>query len=145
MMTLGGGRIIITLRAADRDRGMWSCEVIVGSDLLSLHLVLSLYRWRNVGHGRLFVITCKTCFTSVNDPDNHIRMTYVSHPDVLWKSSACFMLISVVCPSLRQSGYEKRITCIRIGVIWMIMRVTCYYEVCGTCSQEEGSLQCPPF
>ena len=45
MMTLGGGRAIITLRAADRDRGRRSCEVIVGSDLLSLHLVPSLYRW----------------------------------------------------------------------------------------------------
>ena len=53
MMTLGGGRGIITLRAADRDRGRRSCEVIVGSDLLSLHLVLSLCRWRNVSHGRL--------------------------------------------------------------------------------------------
>ena len=53
MMTLGGGRVIITLRAADRDHGRRSCEVIVGSDLLSLHLVLSLYRWQNVGHGRL--------------------------------------------------------------------------------------------
>ncbi|RVW59325.1 putative disease resistance protein [Vitis vinifera] len=82
---IDGGRAIITLRAADKDR--------------------------------------------VNDPDNHIRMTYVGHPDVLWKPSGCFMLISVVCPSLRQSGYEKRITCIRIGVIWMIMRVTCYYEI----------------
>ena len=51
------------------------------------------------------------------------------------------MLISVVFPSLRQSGYEKRVTCIRIGVIRMIMRATCYHEVCGTCSQEEGSLQ----
>ena len=27
----------------------------------------------------------------------------------------------------------------------MIMRVPCHHEVCGTCSQEEGSLQCPPF
>ena len=53
MMTLGGGRAIITLRAADRDRGRRSCKVIVGSDLLSLHLVPSLYRWWNVGHDRL--------------------------------------------------------------------------------------------
>ena len=34
---------------------------------------------------------------------------------------------------------------IRMKVIRMIMRVTCHHEVCGTCSQEEGSLQCPPF
>ncbi|RVW22440.1 putative acyl-activating enzyme 21 [Vitis vinifera] len=42
MMTLGGGRAIITLRAADRDHGSCcdcqkSWEVIAGSDLLSLH------------------------------------------------------------------------------------------------------------
>ena len=41
MMTLGGGRAIITLRAVDRDRGSCcdcqkSWEVIVGSDLPSL-------------------------------------------------------------------------------------------------------------
>ena len=53
MITLGGGRAIITLRVADRDRDRRSYEVIVGSDLLSLHLILSLCRWRNVGHGKL--------------------------------------------------------------------------------------------
>ena len=42
MMTLGGGRAIITLRAADRDRGSCcdcqkSWEVIVESDLPSIH------------------------------------------------------------------------------------------------------------
>ena len=42
MMILSGGRVIITLRAADRDRGSCcdcqkSWEVIVGSDLPSLH------------------------------------------------------------------------------------------------------------
>ena len=31
------------------------------------------------------------------------------------------------------------------GVIRMIMRATCHHEMRGTCSQEEGSLQCPPF
>ncbi|KAL6326041.1 hypothetical protein AAG906_000916 [Vitis piasezkii] len=30
------------------------------------------------------VIACKTCFTLVNDPDDHIRMAYVDYPDVLW-------------------------------------------------------------
>ena len=34
MMTLGGGRAIITLQVADRDRGRCSREVILGSDLL---------------------------------------------------------------------------------------------------------------
>ena len=53
------------------------------------------------------------------------------------------MLICDVCPSLRQSGYERRVTCIRMGLIQMIMRGTCHHEVRGTCSQEEGSLQLP--
>ena len=52
------------------------------------------------------VITCKTCLTSVNDPDHYIRVDYVGHPDISWKPSGCFMLISVVWPSLRQAGYE---------------------------------------
>ena len=66
MMTLGGGRAIITLRAADRDRGSCcdcqkSWEVIVGNDLLSLHScpftlqVVEREPWQTV------VITCKTC------------------------------------------------------------------------------------
>ena len=35
--------------------------------------------------------------------------------------------------------------CIRMGVIRMIMRAMCPHEMRGTCSQEEGSLQCPLF
>ncbi|RVX04469.1 hypothetical protein CK203_018399 [Vitis vinifera] len=30
------------------------------------------------------VIACKTRFTLVNDPDNHIRIAHVGYPDVLW-------------------------------------------------------------
>ncbi|RVW43373.1 Retrovirus-related Pol polyprotein from transposon RE1 [Vitis vinifera] len=62
------------------------------------------------GSWQTVVITCKTCFTSVNDPDNHIRMTY--------------------------SGYERRVTCIQIGVIRMIMRATCYHESGESSSME---------
>ena len=29
--------------------------------------------------------------TSVNDPDKHIRIVYVGHPDVLWQSSRCYV------------------------------------------------------
>ena len=29
-------------------------------------------------------IACKTRFTLVNDPDNHIRIAHVGYPDVLW-------------------------------------------------------------
>ena len=34
--------------------------------------------------------------TSVNDPDEHIRIGYVGRPDVIF--------VSVVCLSLRESG-----------------------------------------
>ncbi|RVW79985.1 hypothetical protein CK203_047442 [Vitis vinifera] len=58
---IGGGRAIITLQAADRDRGRW------------------------------------------------------------WNS-----------------GYERRVTCIRMRVIRMVIRASCHHEVHGTCSQEGG-------
>ena len=32
---------------------------------------------------------------------------------MLWRLSGCLCFVSVVCSSLRQSGYEKRIICIR--------------------------------
>ena len=70
IMTLGGVRVIITLWAADRDRGRRSCEVIVGSDLLSLHLVLSLCRWRNVGHGRLLWWRARLAYFSQRSEQN---------------------------------------------------------------------------
>ena len=110
MMTLGGGRAIITLRAVDRDRGRWSCEVIVGSDL-SLYLVLSLCRWWNVGHGRLFVITCKTCLLQSMTRTIIFGWLMLVIRMYLWKPSGCIMLISVFWTSLRQSGYERRVTC----------------------------------
>ena len=136
MMTLGGGRAIITLQAADRDRGMWSWEVTCCHFILSLH---------SAGSGTWAMTGCCDnvwdLLTSVNDPGNYIRMDYVGHPDVSWKPFGCFMLINVVWLSSRQAGHERRATCIRMGVIRMVMRATCHYEVCDTCSQEEGSLQ----
>ena len=30
-------------------------------------------------------------FTSVNDPDKHIRIVYVDRPDALWQSSGCYL------------------------------------------------------
>ena len=30
------------------------------------------------------VIACKTRYTLVNDPDNHIRIAHVGYPGVLW-------------------------------------------------------------
>ena len=66
MMPLGGGRAIITLRAADRDRGrLWDCqrswEVIVGSDLPSLHSCPFSLQVAECGPWQAVVITCKTC------------------------------------------------------------------------------------
>ena len=37
-----------------------------------------------MGHGWFVAIACKTRFTLVNDPDNHIRIAHVGYPDVLW-------------------------------------------------------------
>ena len=53
--------------------------MIVGSDLLSPQPVFSLAR----GPWLVVVIACKTRFTLVNDPDDHIRIAHVGYPDVL--------------------------------------------------------------
>ena len=65
MMTLGGGRAIITLRAADRDsdsccdcQKLW--EVIVGSNLLSLHSCPFTLQVVERGPWQAVVITYKT-------------------------------------------------------------------------------------
>ena len=66
MMILGGGRAIITLRAADRDRGSCcdcqkSWEVIAGSDLPSLHSCPFSLQVAERGPWQVVVIMCKTC------------------------------------------------------------------------------------
>ena len=153
MMTLGGSKAIITLRAADMDRGRWcgyqrSWEVIMWNDRRKWLVVTSscplTLQVAERGSWLIVVITCKTCLTSVNDPDHYIRVDYVGHPDVSWKLSGCFMLISVVWPSLRQAGYEGA-SCVSGWGDPDGMRATCHYEVCGTCSQEEGSLHLPLY
>ena len=54
MMSLGGGRAIITLRAADRDRGRRrGCQRSWEVTFRHFIPVLSLCRWRNVGHDKL--------------------------------------------------------------------------------------------
>ena len=60
MMLLGDGRVIITLQTAVRDRGR----------RLAIALVLSLYRRRNVGCGRLSGMTQQGLLISVNDLDD---------------------------------------------------------------------------
>ena len=59
----GGGRAIITLQAAVRDRGRW----------LAIAPVLSFCRRRNVGCGRLSGMTQQGLLATVNDPDNISR------------------------------------------------------------------------
>ena len=66
MMTLGGGRAIITLWAVDRDRSSCcdcqkSWEVIVGSDLPSLHSCPFTLQVAERGSWQAIVITYKTC------------------------------------------------------------------------------------
>ena len=56
----GGGRAIITLQAAVRDRGGW----------LAIALVLSPCRRRNMGGGRLSGMTQQGLLATVNDQDN---------------------------------------------------------------------------
>ena len=96
MMTLGGGRAIITLRAADRDRGSCcdcqkSWEVIARSDLLSLHSCPFTLQVAERGPWQAVVITCKTCllqsmiWTNVSGwPMLVVRMH-------LRKSSGCYV------------------------------------------------------
>ena len=59
----GGGRVIITLQAAVKDR----------ERQLAIASVLSLYRRRNVGCGRLSGMTQQGLLATVNDPDNRSR------------------------------------------------------------------------
>ena len=140
MMTLGGGRAIITLQAADRDHGSCcdcqkSWEVIIGSDLPSLHSYHFTLQVAERGSWQAVVITYKTCLLQsmiwTNIPGqcmSVVRMRCGSHPDV--------MFVSVVCPSLRESGQEKRVTCtlgeIRMRLIRMRMCATCHQQMYAT-------------
>ena len=122
------------------DRVKWSWEVTCCHFILSLH---------SAGGGRgpwqAVVISCKTCSLQSMTRTIIFGWLMLVIRMYLWKPSGCFMLISVVWTSLRQSGYEGRVTCIRMGVIRMVMRATCHHEMRDMCSQEEGSLQCPSF
>ena len=84
---------IVVGDATVRDRGKW--EVIMWNDRRKWLVVTSscplTLQVAERGPWLVVVITCKTCLTSVNDPDNYIRMTYVDHPDVLCKPSGCYV------------------------------------------------------
>ena len=74
MMPLGSGRVIITLRAADRDRG----NRLAVTSFLSFH---------STSGGTWVVAGCwndvQDLLILVNDPDKHIRIGYVGHPDAI--------------------------------------------------------------
>ena len=93
MMTLGDSMVIATLPAAVRNRGRWRCcqrswEVIMLNDHGKWLVVTSTcpFTLQVMGRGpwQVVVISCKTRFTLVNDPDNYIRITHVGYPGVLW-------------------------------------------------------------
>ena len=107
MMTLGGSMTIITLRAADRDRGKWCCcqrswEVIMWSDCRKWLVVTSscppTLQVAERGSWQAVVVTCETCLlqsiirTIVSGWHMLIiRMYCVSRPDdtfinVVWSS-----------------------------------------------------------
>nr|CAN64845.1 hypothetical protein VITISV_036149 [Vitis vinifera] len=61
------------------------------------------------------VITCKTRFTLVNDPDNYIRMTYVDHPDEDPDEgdpddNACH--VSLIMHKVRELNRKKDVVCL---------------------------------
>ena len=71
MMPLGGGRAIITLRAADRDHGR--CRGYQRSLKVTCHHftpVLSLCRWRNVGRDRLLEWRARPAYFSQRSGQN---------------------------------------------------------------------------
>ena len=99
MMPLGGGRAIITLRVADRDRErrrgyqrLWevTCRHFIP--------VFSLYRWRNVGHGRLLWWRARLAYFS--------QWSGRTYPDRICRSSGCdmtivrmwYLRVSCACP-----------------------------------------------
>ena len=86
MMTLGGGRAIITLRTADRDRGRpRGCQRSWEVTCRHFIPVLSLYKWRNVGHSRLLWWRARLAYFN-----QWFGQTY---PDRICRSSGCDMTI----------------------------------------------------
>ena len=144
MMTLGGGRAIITLRAAYRDRGRWLWEVICCHFILSFH---------SAGSGTWAMADCcdnvQDLLTSVNDLGN------VSGWPVLSRSDAFVEVVRmsclwVSCASPWGSSDRRSAPHVLLGKFgwgWPRMRMcaTCHQEMCATCYQGEGSLQWGQF
>nr|CAN82116.1 hypothetical protein VITISV_031341 [Vitis vinifera] len=73
------------------------------------------------GSWLVVVIACKTRFTLVNDPDNHIWIAHVGYPDVLWSGR------------IYESRPDVYALKIRMRVTRMTMRVMCHYKMRVTC------------
>ena len=134
----------------DRDHGRWcgcqgSWQVIVWNDRGKWLVVTSpcpfTLQVAKRGSWQAVVITCKTCLLQSMIRTIIFGWLMLVIRMYLWKPSECSMLTSVVWTFLRRFRYERRVTCIRMRVIRMVMRATCHYEVRDTCSQEEGSLR----
>ena len=74
--------------------------------------------------------------TSVNDPDEHIRIVYVSRPDAICRSSGCYVCECCV-PLLEGVRIRERATCTLGEIRMKLIRI----EMRATCHQGEGSLQ----
>ena len=141
MMLLGGGRAIITLRAADRDRGRRrGCQRLWEVTCRHFIPVPSLCRWRNVGHSRLLWWRARLAYFS--------QWSGQTYPDRICRSSGCD-----ICECRVLLPEEVRIREARHMHYWrnpdwvirMRIRITCHQEMCATWHQGEGSLQQPQY
>ena len=84
MMTLGGGRAIITLRAIDRDRGRRSdCQR--SWEVTCRHFILYPFTLQ-VAECKPWQAVCddvQDLLTSINGPDKHIWIVYVGRPNAI--------------------------------------------------------------
>ena len=128
-MPLGGGRTIIILRTADRDRGRRrGCQRSWEVTCHHFIPVPSLCRWRNVGHDRLLWWRARLAYFS--------QWSGQTYPDRIWRSSRCDMTIIRMC-YLRVSCTSPCSWGNPDWVIRMRIRTTCHQKnVCHVASGE---------
>ena len=86
MMSLGGGRAIITLRTADRDRGRrHGCPRSWEVTYCHFIPVISLCRWRNMGHDRLLWWRARLAYFN--------QWSGQTYPDSICRSSGCVVAV----------------------------------------------------
>nr|CAN71495.1 hypothetical protein VITISV_011664 [Vitis vinifera] len=85
--------IVMEVREMGRRHSSSGKETISGNILLIVNDEREVAAGPSSPYGRLtgIVVGDATVRDHVNDPDNYIRMTYVDHPDVLYKSSGCYV------------------------------------------------------